>query len=66
MQTRVDYFLPRKYDVISQLRHSYAKDPLCVTRLNYNDKYWGSTYLIPLFKGTLSKSNKPEKKLFHD
>ena len=33
MQTRVDYFLPRKYDVISQLRHSYAKDPLCVTRL---------------------------------
>ena len=35
MQTRVDYFLTRKYDVISQLRHSYAKDPLCVTRLNY-------------------------------
>ena len=33
MQTRIDYFLPRKYDVISQLRHSYAKDPLCVTRL---------------------------------
>ena len=33
IQTRVDYFLPRKYDVISQLRHSYAKDPLCVTRL---------------------------------
>ena len=33
MQTRVDYFLPRKYDVISQLRHSYAKDPLCVMRL---------------------------------
>ena len=32
-QTRVDYFLQRKYDVISQLRHSYAKDPLCVTRL---------------------------------
>ena len=26
-------FLPRKYDVISQLRHSYAKGPLCVTRL---------------------------------
>ena len=25
-QTCVDYFLPRKYDVISQLRHSYAKD----------------------------------------
>ena len=32
MQTRVDYFLLRKYDVISQLRHNYAKDPLCVTR----------------------------------
>ena len=33
MQTLVDYFLPRKYDFISQLRHSYAKDPLCMTRL---------------------------------
>ena len=33
MQTSVDYFLPRKYDVISQLHHIYAKDPLCVTRL---------------------------------
>ena len=32
IQTRVD-FLPRKYDVISQLRHSYAKDPFCVPRL---------------------------------
>ena len=29
----VDYFLPRKYDVISQLCHSYAKDPLCVSLL---------------------------------
>ena len=28
-------FLPRKYDVISQLRHGYAKDPLCVTWLIY-------------------------------
>ena len=26
-------FLPRKYDVISQLRHSYAKGPFCVARL---------------------------------
>ena len=26
-QTRVNFFLPRKYDVISQLRHSYAKGP---------------------------------------
>ena len=26
-------FLPRKYDVISQLRRNFAKDPLCVTRL---------------------------------
>ena len=34
MQTRDDYFLPQKYDDISQLRHSYAKDPLWVTRLN--------------------------------
>ena len=32
MQTRVDYLL-RKYDVISQLRHSYAKGPYCVMRL---------------------------------
>ena len=30
-QTRVD-FLPRKYDVISQLRNSYAKGPFCMTR----------------------------------
>ena len=38
METRIDYFLTRKYDVISILRHSYAKDPLCVTRLiYYND-----------------------------
>ena len=29
----VSIFLPRKYDVISQLRHSYAKGPFCVTRL---------------------------------
>ena len=29
-QTRVDFFLPRKYDVNSQLRHSYVKGPfLC-------------------------------------
>ena len=40
MQTGVDYFLPRKYDVISQLRHSLAKDPLCVTRLNYISLYY--------------------------
>ena len=31
-QTHVD-FLPRKYDVISQSRHSYAKGPFCVARL---------------------------------
>ena len=31
-QTCVD-FLPRKYDAISQLRHSYAKGPFCVARL---------------------------------
>ena len=33
MQTCADYLLPQKYDIISQLRHSYPKDPLCVTRL---------------------------------
>ena len=33
-QTHV-IFLPRKYDVISHLRHSYAKGPFCVARLNY-------------------------------
>ena len=27
------HFLPRNYDVISQLRHSYAKGPFCVARL---------------------------------
>ena len=31
----VSTFLPRKYDVISQLRHSYAKSPFCVARLIY-------------------------------
>ena len=41
MQTRVDNFLPRKYDVISRLRHSYVKYPLCVTRLIL----WMSMYL---------------------
>ena len=33
-QTRVN-ILPRKYYVISQLRHSYAKDPFCVAWLIY-------------------------------
>ena len=33
MQTCGYYFLPKKYDVISQLPHSYAKDLLCITRL---------------------------------
>ena len=32
-QANTCQFLTRKYDVISQLRYSYAKDPLCVTRL---------------------------------
>ena len=36
-QPRVN-FLPRKYDVISQLRHSYAKGPFCVTRLICGNK----------------------------
>ena len=29
------FFLPRKYDVISQLRHNYAKGPFCMARLTY-------------------------------
>ena len=29
----VSIFLPRKDDIITQLGHSYSKDPLCVTRL---------------------------------
>ena len=29
-QTRVNFFLPQKYDVISQLRHSYAKGPFLI------------------------------------
>ena len=33
MLTHFDYLLPQKYDVISQLRHSYSKNPLCVTQL---------------------------------
>ena len=33
--------LPRKYDIISQFCHSYAKGPICVTRLKFNIKnYW--------------------------
>ena len=35
-QTRVDLLLSRKYDVISQLLHSYAKGPFCVARV----KWW--------------------------
>ena len=38
-QTRVE-FLPRKYDVISQLRHSYTKGSFCVTRLIYSYNLW--------------------------
>ena len=29
-QTPVNIILPQKYDIISQLRHSYAKGPFCV------------------------------------
>ena len=32
----VSTFLPGKYDVISQLRHSYAKGPFCVARLKWS------------------------------
>ena len=32
----VSTFLLRKYEVISQLRHNYAKGPFCMARLNYN------------------------------
>ena len=30
----VSNFFTAKYDVISQLRHSYAKGPFCVARLS--------------------------------
>ena len=40
-QTRVK-FLPRKYDVISQLHHSYTKGSFCVTRLIYSYILWQS------------------------
>ena len=33
LNRHLSFFLPRKDDVISQLRHSYTKDPLCVMRL---------------------------------
>ena len=37
-------FLPRKYDVISQLRHSYAKGPFYVAQLiNKNGNYYNTT-----------------------
>ena len=41
---------------------TYGFSVECFASYKYNDKYRGSTYLIPLFKGTLSKRNKPEKK----
>ena len=37
MQTRVNFFLPRTYDVISQLCHSYVMGIFCMTPLNYID-----------------------------
>ena len=43
-------FLPRIYDVISQLRHSYIKDPLCVTRLKY---YISKVYFATSEKGRM-------------
>ena len=33
LSKHVSTFLPQKYDVISQLRHSYAKGPFCVAQL---------------------------------
>ena len=32
-QTHVKFFLPQKYDAISQLRYRYAKGPFYVKRL---------------------------------
>ena len=47
---RVSTFLPRKYDVISQVRHSYAKGPFWVARLIYGmtffKKYFVRTFFI--------------------
>ena len=58
-QTLVDYFLPRKYDAISQLRHSYAKDPLCVMQLKWwfklhSLKITVTAVLIPLTKSVFT------------
>ena len=36
-QTHVNFFLLQKCDIISQLHHSYAKGPFCVTRLIYTN-----------------------------
>ena len=38
-QTR-PIILPRKDDVISEIRHSYPKGPFCVTRLIKNNHFW--------------------------
>ena len=52
IQTRVD-FLPRIYDVISQLRHTFAKGSFCVARLIWqmtiyflNTLLWSQTLFI--------------------
>ena len=41
----VSTFLPRKYDVISQLRYSFAKDPFCVMRLIYLGTLKSDSYM---------------------
>ena len=43
---------------------TYGFSVECFASYKYNDKNRGSRYLIPLFEGTLSKSNKPEKNNF--
>ena len=40
-------FLQRKYDVISQLCHSYVKGPFCVTRFNSLRRHYNVTF-VPL------------------
>ena len=54
----VDYFFPQKYDVISQLLHSYAKGPICLMRLkSYSHKFDSCTVNLCLTdtKGTEEK-----------
>ena len=51
----VSIFVPRKYDVISKLRDSYAKDPFCVKRLIYNRSLYVNVMYVKLFTSNMDK-----------